>query len=63
MLIFKTCVYNFLLLMGIVDLLLFDFTKFRRRFDLEILEITKEFLIKYEEIYCQNILLFSSTLR
>jgi len=51
MLIFEAYVYDFLLLIDKVDLLLFNFARSGGGFDLESLETTGEFLMKYKDMY------------
>ena len=63
MLIFEAYVYDFLLLIGKVDLLLFNFARSGGGFDLGSLGTTGEFLIKYKDMHWWNILLSSSTLK
>jgi len=50
-LIFKACVYGFLLLTDKVNLLLFDFNGSGGEFDLESLETVRKFLMKYKDMH------------
>ena len=50
--IFKAYVYDFLLLIGKANLLLFDFAGLREGLDLGTLRTAKEFLIKCKNTYC-----------
>jgi len=58
-LVFKVCVYNFLFLMGSVDLLMFNLARLGDGVDLGTWEATS---VKYDETHWQNVL-FLSVLR
>lgn len=58
-LVFKACVYNFLFLMGSVDLLMFNLARLGDGVDLGTLETTS---VKCDKTHWQNVL-FSSVLK